>query len=77
MTKIRKIRKKDFIIKSRRTGNRLAGKENEVVYEIFTADGTKEVQGGFYRWKDADSWLSKNVKLANMMIANGMIANRA
>lgn len=72
-----KIRKKDFIIKSRRTGNRLAGRENEVEYEIFTADGKKRVKSGFFRRKDADSWLSKNVKLANLMIANGMIANRA
>lgn len=65
-----KIRKKDFIIKSRRTGNRLAGRENEVVWEIFTADGKKEIKSGFGRKKDADNWLSKTVKLANWMIEN-------
>lgn len=67
----RKIRKKDFIIKSRRTGNRLAGRENEVVWEIFKADGKTKIETEkFYRRKDADNWLSKNVKLANWMIAN-------
>ena len=63
-----KIRKKDFIIKSRRTGSRLAGRENQVVYEVFTANGEKRVKGEFYRWKDADAWLSKNVKLANAIL---------
>lgn len=58
------IRKKDFIIKSHRTGNRLAGHENEVMYIVYTADGKTQVKSGFYRYSDADQWLSRNVKLA-------------
>lgn len=65
---VKRIYKKDFIIKSRFTGNRLAGKENEVVWEIFTADGSKKVKGGFYHRYTADEWLSKNVRLANKIL---------
>lgn len=65
---MKKIHKNDFCIKSRRTGNRLAGHENEQVYEVFTADGKKKVKSGFYRFKDADRWLSENVRLANMIL---------
>lgn len=61
------IRKKDFCIKSRRTGNRLAGHEDERVYEVFTADEKKLVKSGFYRYRDADRWLSENVRLAKQI----------
>lgn len=63
-----KIRKKDFIIKSRRTGNRLAGYENQLVYEIFTADGTRRLNKQFYKWRDADRWLIQAVKAANKIL---------
>lgn len=71
-----KLRKKDFIIKSKRTGNRLANHENEVMYSVFTADGTKMVKSGFYRFVDADKWLSDTVKLANKIL-NGEIKVKA
>lgn len=64
------IRKKDFVIKSRRTGNRLRGHENEVVYEIFTADGTKLVKSGFGKYRDADQWLSKSVAIAKQILTH-------
>lgn len=64
------IRKADFCIKSRRTGNRLSGHENEHIYEVFTADGKKMVKSGFYRYKDADRWLSENVRIAKMIRRN-------
>lgn len=64
----KKVYKKDFIIKSYRTGSRLQGRENRVMYEVFTADGKKKVKSGFYRWKDADKWLSETVKIANKLL---------
>lgn len=70
---MKRIYKKDFTIKGHRTGNRIRGHENEVEYIVYTADGTKAVQGGFYRKADADKWLSKNVRLANQLLAEGRI----
>lgn len=64
----KKVYKKDFIIKSYRTGSRLQGRENRVMYEVFTADGKKKVKSGFYRWKDADKWLSETVRIANKLL---------
>lgn len=64
----KKVYKKDFIIKSYRTGSRLQGRENQVMYEVFTADGKKKVKSGFYRWKDADKWLSETVRIANKLL---------
>lgn len=64
----KKVYKKDFIIKSYRTGSRLQGGENQVMYEVFTADGKKKVKSGFYRWKDADKWLSETVRIANTLL---------
>lgn len=65
---MKKVLKKNFIIKSRRTGNRLANMENQVVYEVFTADGSKKVKTGFYSYKAADKWLSETVKIANKVL---------
>lgn len=64
----KKVYKKDFIIKNYRTGSRLQGRENQVMYEVFTADGKKKVKSGFYRWKDADKWLSETVRIANKLL---------
>ena len=69
----KKIYKNQFIIKSRFTGNRLAGHENQVMYEIFTADGTKRVKSGFYKYHDADEWLSKTVKIANKILSGKIV----
>ncbi len=65
-----RIKKSDFSIKSHRTGCQLKGRENERVYEVFTSDGKKKVKGGFYRYNDADKWLSENVKIANLVLKN-------
>ncbi|MBR4656528.1 MAG: hypothetical protein IKO68_08195 [Oscillospiraceae bacterium] len=67
----KQIFKKDFIIKSHRTGSRLQGKENQVVYDVYTADGTKKVKSGFSRRADADKWLSDTVKIANKLLMEG------
>lgn len=65
----KRIFKNQFVIKGRRTGSRLRGRENQIVYEVFTKDGTKFVKGGFYRWCDADRWLSETVRIANKIAA--------
>ena len=69
---MKKVRVKDFKIVPYRTGSRLAGRENEVKYSVWTADGRVEVERGFSRKTDAQKWLSTNVKIANEMVKKGM-----
>ena len=64
----KRIYKKDFIIKGHKTGCRLQGMEEQVMYEVFTADGTKKIKSGFYKRKDADKWLGQTVKIANTLL---------
>ena len=63
-----KLFKKDFTIRSRRSGSRLAGRENQVVYAIYTADGSRMVKDGFYRKADADAWLSRSIRRVNEIL---------
>ena len=65
---MKRIFKNQFVIKGHRTGSRLLGRENQIEYVVYTKDGSRKVKGGFFKWKDADRWLSKSVKIANMVM---------
>ena len=71
-----RIFKKDFVIKSRRTGSQLRGRENQVEYVIWTADGKRRVKDGFYRKADADKWLSKKIAEANKILRTAEILKK-
>ena len=60
---------KDFTIKSRRTGSRLRGRENEVVYDIFTADMTRQVKSDFSTKRAAQEWRSASVARVNKVLS--------
>ena len=67
-----KILKKNFTIKSYRSGSRLAGRENEWLYKVVSADGTKEIKRGFSTYREADRWLSETVRIAKIIEKGGM-----
>ena len=66
---MRRYTKKDFEIKGRRTGSQLRGRENEFIYEVFW-NGKQVTDVRFTTKSHADKYVSKLVKLANM-IAEG------
>ena len=57
-------KKSDFVIKGRRTGSRLAGRENEYVYEIFY-NGKLLSDRQFTSKAKANEWLGDFLKYAN------------
>lgn len=57
-------KKSDFVIKGRRTGSQLKGRENEYVYEIFY-NGRPLSDRQFSSKAKADEWLGGFLKHAN------------
>lgn len=66
------IRVKDFTYKAYPTYSRIAGREHEWKWKVVTADGKTEVERGFRTKRDAQEWVSRNVKIAKEMIKRGM-----
>jgi len=59
-------KKSQFEIKGRRTGSRLANRENEYVYEVFIKETGKQVGDvRFTSKKSAIEWLTKFLAKAN------------
>lgn len=58
-----KWKKADFEIKGRRTGSRLAGRENEYIYEIYW--NGKSLGNSFTSKVKASKWLGKFIKMRN------------
>ncbi len=61
-------RKKDFEIRGRFTGSRLAGRENEFVYEIFW-NGKQFPDLRFSSKRAASDWLGRFLAKANALRA--------
>lgn len=55
--------KKDFEVVGRRTGSRLAGRENEYIYEIFW--NGQNLGKSFTSKAKANQWLGRFIKIRN------------
>lgn len=69
MTEQRMITRSDFLIAGRFSGSRLAGRENQFVYDVIAKGKGLAVKTGFPSKKSAEKWLRKTIKLANMIKA--------
>ena len=63
---MKKLTQKEFEIKGRFTGSRLAGREHEFIYEIFY-NGKRLGDYNFTSKAKARTWLGKFVKIVNEM----------